>query len=1243
MGFIPVVGDAANIAVDAVLGVWELGETTVEIAKLGTGIYRDLRTSYHELREVAEVEPEPQDSWLSTDCSNFTNRTTVPWQAGMQSWVGFEGDKLLAFDTVKAIKVQTPANLSGEDYVSLQANYQAIQLEIPLNPLELAYNFMSLSPKASKVQETVDNLGLASAPEHVFFNVHHRQGEIQSSDELGTGHITPDCSRSSFASATQGTPLLTATPGISASPAALAVAEGGSASYSVVLDSRPSANVRVSVNAPTRTDVRISPSSLTFEPSKWDAPQTVTVWALQDEDAAIDPFVTLAHTASGGGCTGTASENVVVVIEEDDVAAPSRAGPDLVVQSFSPSDATPEPSGRFTLNATVLNQGDEDASSSSLRYYLSTDTHISTSDTVVGTDGVSSLVVSRTGSESLTLNAPATAGTYYYGACVDPVAGEANTANNCSTVISVTVADQEPEEVITDPSEGDRGVLEALYNATGGPNWRAQRNWMSASPISSWRGVVVDANGNVTQLILAGYGLSGSIPPELGDLANLATLRLSSNSLTGCVPAALRNVPDNDLAALGLPFCGAAPITTGPQNGNRIFLDGGTLNDQPVNRANPTLTVGTGQAISGTVNLTVHKDHSAAARFPVVATPTWGDHGRSYWRAPVSAPAFGNADGTARVNLTAPGSPGEYAIKFVVQAQTTGGHVASATHWPSGGPRWNNGDDVASWSSAAIDSAIRNGYVLAPQQGWTQANGHFGAAAIRVIVTAAPVRMEAPDLVVETSSPGDPDAVPLEPFRFNATVRNQGDGESASTTLHYYRSTDSTIDTSDTPIGTDPISRLPASGRSNESMTMYAHPVGTLYYGACVDAVANETNTANNCTRGVAVTAIIRGVPPPSRDREVPVISRKTPSSPVSLTTGDRQSFSATATDADNNINAWEWFLDGVSQGGQSLGLTGTTTRRFSHTFSRDGTYTVRVEFTDSDGESASDTWTVRVTDDTPVNRAPVVSRKTPSSPVSLTTGDRQSFSATATDADNDINSWEWFLDGVSQGGQSLGLTGSTTRNFSYTFSSDSTYTVKVEFTDADGESASDTWTVRVTDDEPDNEAPVVSGKTPSSPVSLTVGQLQALSVGVSDPDNNVDEWEWFLNGESRYTESMAPTGSFIWSSDYSFASPGTYTVKVTFTDSEGASASESWTVRVTDDEPDNEAPVIDSNTPHSPVSLTTGDSQSFSATATDADNNINAWEWSWTVCPKAGSPWPSQDRSPGTSATPFLMRAPTR
>ena len=106
----------------------------------------------------------------------------------------------------------------------------------------------------------------------------------------------------------------------------------------------------------------------------------------------------------------------------------------------------------------------------------------------------------------------------------------------------------------------DRAALVALYNATDGPNWTNNTGWLTDRltdrPLYDWYGVTPDANGGVTELNLSDNQLTGEIPAELGNLSNLERLYLGANQLTGCVPAGLRDVPFNDLAGLGLDFCG---------------------------------------------------------------------------------------------------------------------------------------------------------------------------------------------------------------------------------------------------------------------------------------------------------------------------------------------------------------------------------------------------------------------------------------------------------------------------------------------------------------------------------------------------------------------------------------------------------------------------------------------------------------------------------------------------------------
>ena len=186
--------------------------------------------------------------------------------------------------------------------------------------------------------------------------------------------------------------------------------------------------------------------------------------------------------------------------------------------------------------------------------------------------------------------------------------------------------------------------------------------------------------------------------------------------------------------ASGATIAATHEFPTEPLRGDRVFLNSGTLNGQQITSSNPFLSVTPGQAISGTVNLMVANDHGGHAVFPVEATPTWGDHQSGYWDVPISVPSYGTARRDVTIDLTAPSTPGVYAIIFAAQAEFSGGYITSATHWPSGSPRWNNGDDIAGWSASQIDFAIANGYLRAHQHESGVDFAHFGAAAVKIIV-----------------------------------------------------------------------------------------------------------------------------------------------------------------------------------------------------------------------------------------------------------------------------------------------------------------------------------------------------------------------------------------------------------------------------------------------------------------------------------------------------------------------------
>ena len=126
------------------------------------------------------------------------------------------------------------------------------------------------------------------------------------------------------------------------------------------------------------------------------------------------------------------------------------------------------------------------------------------------------------------------------------------------------------------------------------------------------------------------------------------------------------------------------------------------------------------------------------------------------------------------------------------------------------------------------------------------------SASVRVVV-GEPPPPRSPDLVVETPTVDNANPLTGDAFQLSASVTNSGDGPSAATTLRYYRSEDANITTSDFPVGMDAVDALAAGSSSDESVDLLAPQFtsGTFYYGACVDAVAGESDTANNCSESV--------------------------------------------------------------------------------------------------------------------------------------------------------------------------------------------------------------------------------------------------------------------------------------------------------------------------------------------------------------------------------------------------------
>ena len=95
----------------------------------------------------------------------------------------------------------------------------------------------------------------------------------------------------------------------------------------------------------------------------------------------------------------------------------------------------------------------------------------------------------------------------------------------------------------TDDPGADCAVLLATRDILAGD---MALNWSRVVSVNSWQGVTADGpEGRVTGLDLAGLGLNGRIPSDIGRLDRLVSLSLQRNRLTGRIPSEL-----GDLASL---------------------------------------------------------------------------------------------------------------------------------------------------------------------------------------------------------------------------------------------------------------------------------------------------------------------------------------------------------------------------------------------------------------------------------------------------------------------------------------------------------------------------------------------------------------------------------------------------------------------------------------------------------------------------------------------------------------------
>ena len=343
---------------------------------------------------------------------------------------------------------------------------------------------------------------------------------------------------------------------------------------------------------------------------------------------------------------------------------------------------------------------------------------------------------------------------------------------------------------------------------------------------------------------------------------------------------------------------------------------------------------------------------------------------------------------------------------------------------------------------------------------------------------------------------------------------------------------------------------------------------------------ARGTNTGT-LLRGVLVAlvaALLLLLGAPTQEAEAqsttPTVERVSPPEyDVSLSVGDTQKFTARATASDDDIDYWAFFVGGRALDGGVVEPTQLTEQSFPHTFSEAGVYSIRAFFLEVNREDdASIYWEVTVTNSAPTISAHAISTS-PDGAFILQAGDTLSLSAVASDEDANITSASWFFDGEdTEKDDEFDNLDEAVSAFTHTYSEAGEHEISVKFSDSEMESVTHSWTIRVQEKVPvNNGPPSAASVSPTKHLSLDIGQSQTFTASATDPDNNISQVEWLIDGQVVEGTPLDLTGSTENSYPHEFSDSGYFRIEARFGDNGGLSATVLFEVSV------GNWPVIDS------------------------------------------------------------------
>jgi large repetitive protein len=389
------------------------------------------------------------------------------------------------------------------------------------------------------------------------------------------------------------------TAGITVSPTSglITTESGGTASFTIVLNTQPTANVTIGVSSSDASEGTVSPASVTFTAGDWNSPQTVTVSGVDDALADGDvgyTIVTVAAISADGSYNSLNAADVSVTNTDNDTAGITVSPTSGLVTTESGGTATftivlnTQPTANVTIGLSSSDAGEGIVSPTSVTFTAG-NWNVPQTVTVTGVndnvdDGdvaytiVTAAAVSSDGNYS-NLNAADVSVTNTdndtAGITVSPTTGLVTTESGGTATFAIALNTQPTADVTiglssSDASEGTVAPTSVTFTAA---------NWNAAQTVTV-TGVNDDLDdGDVAYTILTAAATSTD--------ANYSNMNAADASVTNT---------DNDTAG----------ITVNPTSGLVTTESGGTaaftivLNTQPT--ANVTIGLSSSDTGEGTVS-----------------------------------------------------------------------------------------------------------------------------------------------------------------------------------------------------------------------------------------------------------------------------------------------------------------------------------------------------------------------------------------------------------------------------------------------------------------------------------------------------------------------------------------------------------------------------------------------------------------------------------------------------------------